>query len=213
MRSSAVSIGLLALAVTLLAGCGSKAKVDGDSPKSDAEPQKRVAAKKDDPAKDTGGTKATPDPKGVAAPKSSTGGTSEAHPENKTDAADGVLAVDARTLIADYADDELAANTKYKGKVLRLKGVVKSSTNYVDAVSIYNGTNLKAAEVQCKVGTDGMKAIKDHNLASWRPDVKGKVKQVNTGVTVVVQGTCKGLARKNAIVLDGCEVIDPVLLK
>lgn len=191
---------LFLLTVTLLAGCDSKPKgtAEGD-------PAKQSAVAKGDSPKSapTVGKK-------VDGQNERDDGMVKVDGQNKRD--DGVVQVDARTLIGDYAEDEKAADRKYKGRVIQLKGVVKSSTNYVDAVSLYNGTKLQA-EVQCKVGVDGMKAIKAHNLATWRREVKGKVKQINTGSTVVIQGTCKGLARKNAIVMDTCEVIDPVLLK
>ena len=127
-----VSGCLVMLTVMFSAGCQSR--TEGDSSK------KAVDAKGDS-------SKSAPTVSKTANSQNKPG-DSVVKDDSQNVKSDGVVQVDARTLIGDYAEDERAADQKYKGRVIQLKGVVKSSTNYVDAVSLYNGTNLQAAEVQ-----------------------------------------------------------------
>jgi hypothetical protein len=137
------------------------------------------------------------------------------------DKKDDVLKVDARTLLSDYTKDRKAADLKYKGKVLEVEGVVKGTTGLNKAVSLEGGTDTKLA-VQCNFGSDTSKAIGDHHVAARLANSKAgvkkeseKVKEITRGISVVIRGTCNsvsGTSRK-VVVLDNCEVIDPILLK
>src|SRR5947209_13546128 len=96
----AVSGCLVLLAVMFLAGCQSR--TEGDSSR------KAVDAKVDSP---------TPAPtvgKKVDGQNKQDNDIVKADVQNKQD--DGVVQVDARTLIGHYAEDERAADQKYKGK-------------------------------------------------------------------------------------------------
>jgi hypothetical protein len=129
---------------------------------------------------------------------------------------DDVVKVDARTLLGDYTKDEKAADQKYKGKVLQVEGVVKGSFTDISGVHLEGGTEAKAT-VQCKFGSAEMKTIRYHNRAALSTENKGKnIKRIEKGANVVIKGTCNGItgtARRKAVVLENCEVIDPVLLK
>ncbi len=132
------------------------------------------------------------------------------------DKKDDVLKVDAKTLLGDYTKDRKAADQKYKGKVLQVEGVVKGLTK---SVSLEGGTDIKLA-VQCNFGSETRKAISDHNVAARRENAKAKkgsekVKEIERGTSVVITGTCNSLSgtTKKVVVLDNCEVIDPILLK
>lgn len=134
------------------------------------------------------------------------------------DKKDDVLKVDAKTLLGDYTKDRKAADQKYKGKVLQVEGVVKGLTK---SVNLEGGTDTKLS-VKCNFGSDTSKAISDHNVAARLANSKAavkkepeKFKEIKRGTSVVIRGTCNSVSgtTQKVVVLDNCEVIDPVLLK
>lgn len=136
------------------------------------------------------------------------------------DKKDEVVKVDARTLLSDYRQDRKEADRKYKGKVLQVQGVVRNITP--NAVNLEGGTDLKLL-VQCAFGSGGIKAIREHNVAVRLKDDEARRKKqkvdlpsrIDRGINVVIKGTCGGIKETTGktVVLDNCEVIDPILLK
>lgn len=92
------------------------------------------------------------------------------------------------TLLAAYADNEVAADEKYKGKIVRI-------TSHILNVGVAVGdayAMLYPGHIQCFV------------------DQKGSVSQLHSGDVVMVIGTCMGKGIFN-VQVDHCTFVSPVV--
>ncbi len=200
---------LILLAGLLLAGCGSNAKTEGDSSKAVDDSSKKAVAAKGDSSNKASASK-TADPKDGNTTKSNTGDNQPGEPEAT---GDGVVKVDARTLLSEYTNDQETADRKYKGKVLQVKGVVKYWGD-LSGVGLEGGKDIPAL-VQCGFPSDDMKAIREHNYVMRSQNGQ----EIKEKATIVIQGKCNGISKGpvvlglRAVRLNDCKVIDPVLLK
>lgn len=102
--------------------------------------------------------------------------------------ADGAIKVTAAALAKAFADDDDAADKKYKGKVIELTGpMYKSDTGPVEKWYITLGSKNKDAECRFKPGTPG-------------------VREVELMEVVVIRGKCVGL-EDDQVILEDCTLV------
>ena len=112
--------------------------------------------------------------------------------------------VTARDLMLAYKADKKAADAKYNGKVIEVKGVVKLvSVGSRPSITLEGGTEFRNG-MRCAFGAEYQKA-----LTAMR-----RAKTVDRGVTVTIKGTCNGISSvTRSIQMDNCVLVDPPLTK
>lgn len=105
-----------------------------------------------------------------------------------------ILEADAQTLTAAYEENEVKADMAYKGKTLRITGIVdKIGTDIIDDAYIIVGTGkeFEHPQIQC-----------------YFMDVEevNKVADLLAGDEVIIEGICDGTAVVNIQIKD-CSVI------
>jgi len=101
--------------------------------------------------------------------------------------------VNARVLLADYSDNELAADNQYKGRRIQVKGVVRDVGRNIrnDAyVTVGTGRDFETPVVQCFFA-----AGQEERAATLRK-----------GQALTVRGTVNGLSMN--VLLTGCELVE-----
>lgn len=98
---------------------------------------------------------------------------------------------EARTIIDDYKDNEVRADTKYKDKIVYVTGIVANvGKDIFDKVYITIGTGEDFEVNQIQV------YLSDKNEIA-------KAANVNTGTQITVSGKCNGLSVFNISLVDG----------
>ncbi len=102
-------------------------------------------------------------------------------------------AVSPRALWKAFEENEVAAENKYKGKLIAVKGKISAITTsplgypeisfHVDGYGLY--------QVQCE----------------FPKDARAKIAELRKGQAVLVSGVCRGMTMKN-VFLKGCKVIN-----
>lgn len=104
--------------------------------------------------------------------------TRAGRPAGKASAADSALAVSPTVLVADYIENEIAADRRYKGKRLRLSGVIADIGR-----DILNNAYITFASAD---------AIREVQVF-FDEDLEGRVAGLRRGQSVTVTGKCEGL--------------------
>ncbi len=115
---------------------------------------------------------------------------------SNTDAGETVeseyIEVSADDIFAEFQENEVAANQKYKGKLVKITGVV----NNINAADAFISANILLSvdssmfgSVQCNFNSNDSKSLSN----------------VSKGQSVTIIGTCNGLASFNVMIND-CEI-------
>ena len=107
-------------------------------------------------------------------------GSSSSGPSPATAAPEEILAVSLSTLLADYKNNEVGADMKYKGKILRVTGKAGSiKKDILDNIYVTIGTGKQFEIPEVQAFFDDQHAAKAASLSK--------------GQSVTVQGRCEGL--------------------
>jgi hypothetical protein len=102
------------------------------------------------------------------------------------------VSVDAWTLVADYKDNEVAADEKYKGKTLKVKGFIgdiKKDITDTMYVILQSGGDFELRNVQC----------------FFANNEKQRLVNLSKGQMITVRGRCDGLMMN--VVLRDCAIV------
>jgi tRNA A37 N6-isopentenylltransferase MiaA len=103
-----------------------------------------------------------------------------------------VLEVDYKTLYQDYQDNPINADSKYKGKILKLTGTVGTIDREID---------------QRTYITFDIEFLKNVRI-TFKKDQESKVAGLAKGQTVTIKGKCTGTLLSTTVALTDCEIID-----
>ena len=102
------------------------------------------------------------------------------------------IAVSATDLMQAYEDNQIAADAKYKGKILIVKGTINKMGGD-NQPSVLLDTNNIAWGIQCVFPRESVSS-----LASLR-----------TGQTIRIEGKCNGRRYNASVVLQDCSIVRP----
>jgi hypothetical protein len=114
---------------------------------------------------------------------------------------DGTIIVSANDLIKEYLKDEKAADKKYKGNKIRVKGKIRTALNdnFVELDSTVIRKSKIAATVDCFLPEEA--ADREKELPKFR--------RLNAGSTATFEGTCDGIYQdRGDIKIINCKVIE-----
>ncbi|MDR0519512.1 MAG: OB-fold putative lipoprotein [Clostridiales Family XIII bacterium] len=112
--------------------------------------------------------------------------------DDSTAPEESAIQISAKDLMDAYDENEVAADEKYKGKVLQVKGVVNSvATDIMDElyVTLDNGAELEIISVQCY----------------FNEDKKDAIAKLKKGDEITIEGTCTGYLIN--VLLEDCDVL------
>ena len=132
----------------------------------------------------------------VSAPSETSPSPANENAENETNRSvpteqpQAKIAVTSVNLMQAYEDNQIAADAKYKGKTLVVRGTINKMVSG-SPPSVLLDTNNIAWGVQCVFSSESASS-----LASLR-----------TGQTVVIEGTCNGRRYSASVVLQDCSLV------
>lgn len=103
-----------------------------------------------------------------------------------------VMEVDYKVLYEEYMANPINADSKYKGKILKLTGTVGTIDREID---------------QRTYITFDIDFLKDVRI-TFKKDQESKVAQLKKGQTVTIKGKCTGTLLSTTVALDDCEIIE-----
>jgi predicted phosphodiesterase len=101
-----------------------------------------------------------------------------------------ITRINASDLIKAFETDEANANNKYLGKIIAVKGNVKSIEKEANSATIVFGDVLSLSSVRCSMDTTHLE----------------KITSIKVGQNLTVKGNCTGF-NKNDIIELGSDVI------
>ena len=105
------------------------------------------------------------------------------------------MEVDYTILHQEYMDNPIAADAKYKGKILKLTGVVEDIDREI-AGNTYVTFNI-----------GGQYSFKNVRI-TFKKSEETKVAQFKKGQTITIKGKCNGTLLSTTVSLIDCEVIE-----
>lgn len=112
----------------------------------------------------------------------------------KEEQADNVMKVDYEKLHKDYMDNPIAADEKYKGKILELTG------------EVYNIDREIAGNPYITFNVGGEYSFKDVRITFKKSEEK-KVTELKKGQTITIRGECRGTLLSTTVSLNDCEIV------
>lgn len=106
-----------------------------------------------------------------------------------------IMEVDYTILHQEYMDNPIAADAKYKGKILKLTGVVEDIDREI-AGNTYVTFNI-----------GGQYSFKNVRI-TFKKSEETKVAQFKKGQTITIKGKCNGTLLSTTVSLIDCEVIE-----
>lgn len=103
-----------------------------------------------------------------------------------------VMKMDYKVLHKDYMDNPIAADEKYKGKVLELTGQVDIIDREIA------GNPYVTFEVDL---------LEDVRI-TFKKSEESKVTKLVKGQTITIRGKCKGTLLSTTVALDNCELVN-----
>lgn len=103
-----------------------------------------------------------------------------------------VMVVDYKVLYQEYMDNPIAADAKYKGKILQVTGEVGSIDREI------------SQETYITFDIDFLQDIR----LTFKKSEEAKVAQLSKGQTVTVKGKCNGTLLSTTVALGDCELVD-----
>lgn len=120
--------------------------------------------------------------------------TGSLNTEKKEEVKEKVIEVDYEKLYQEYQDNAIAADGKYKGKVLQLKGKVDNINREI------------AGNPFVTFSVGGEYSFKDVRLTLKKSEEE-KVSKLTKGQTITVKGKCSGQLVTGTVSLYDCEII------
>ena len=102
-----------------------------------------------------------------------------------------MITVDYSVLYQDYMDNPIAADTKYKGKTLKLTGTVGTIDREI------------AGNTYITFDIEFLKNIR----ITFKKSEESKVAELKKGQEVTIKGVCQGTLLSTTVALDDCEII------
>lgn len=111
--------------------------------------------------------------------------------QQSSTAAEPPLSIDAGTLLADYKNNELGADQKYKGKILQVTGTVDNISDTLGSklVSLSSGDEYSFEYVNCRLTKESVE----------------KAATLNKGETLTVTGKNEGYS-VTSVTLGNCTI-------
>lgn len=103
-----------------------------------------------------------------------------------------LLEVDYKVLYNDYQENPISADTKYKGKILKLTGIVDTIDREI------------AGNTYITFKIDYLKDIR----ITFKKSEESKVAELKKGQSVTIKGECTGTLLSTTVALNNCEIID-----
>ena len=103
-----------------------------------------------------------------------------------------VMKMDYKVLHKDYMDNPIAADEKYKGKVLELTGQVDIIDREIA------GNPYVTFEVD----------LLENVRITFKKSEESKVTKLVKGQTITIRGKCKGTLLSTTVALDNCELVN-----
>jgi hypothetical protein len=115
--------------------------------------------------------------------------------QSSSTSSDPPIVVSATELIGDYRSNQVAADTKYTGKVVLVTGVVRyvGKDDGTPYVALEHDSHLLGSDVHCFF-TDSH----DNALAELSP-----------GMTTTIKGKCDGFGPLSNVMVRGCTIRKP----
>ena len=115
--------------------------------------------------------------------------------QTKEDDEDNVMKVDYEKLHQEYMDNPIAADAKYKGKILELTGKVDNIDREI-AGNPYITFNI------------GGEYSFDNVRITFKKSEEEKVTKLKKGQEITIRGECRGTLLSTTISLNDCEIVE-----
>lgn len=106
-----------------------------------------------------------------------------------------IMEVDYTVLYQEYQDNAIAADAKYKGKILKLTG------------EVYNIDREILGNTYITFNIGGQYSIKNVRI-TFKKSEESKVAQLKKGQKVTIKGKCTGTLVSTTVALNDCEIIE-----